>query len=175
LEELTRRGRRHFTAREARAALGGSATALRAQLRRLKARGAVAEPVRGFLLSVPPEFRQLGCLPAEQFVPELMEWFGEPYYFALLSAAERHGAGSQRAGLAQVMLRKNRNPIECGRVCIEFAARGDLERMPVDLVQTPGGLVRFSTPEITALELVGYPNRCGGLNHVASVLYDLAE
>lgn len=175
LEQLSESGRRHFTFDEVAAAAGCSSTALRAQLRRLKAKGALAEPVRGFFLSLPLEFRQLGCLPADQFIPELMEWLGEPYYFALLTAAERHGAGMHRPGLAQVMVRKNREHIECGRVRVEFVARGELERMPVDRVRTPRGFVRFSTPEITALELVGYPNRCGGLNHVTSVLFDLAE
>jgi predicted transcriptional regulator of viral defense system len=175
LERLERKGRRHFSFEEALATVGGTATALRAQLRRRKGRAELAEPIRGFLLAVPPEFRQLGCLPAEQFVPELMEWLGEPYYFALLTAAERHGAGSQQPGLAQVMVTRNRDPIECGRLRVEFVARAELPRMPVDRVRTPGGFVRFSTPEMTALELVGYPNRCGGLNRVASVLYDLAE
>jgi predicted transcriptional regulator of viral defense system len=47
--------------------------------------------------------------------------------------------------------------------------------MPVDQVQTPRGFVRFSTPEITALELLGYPNHAGGVSRVADVLVDLAE
>ena len=33
----------------------------------------------------------------------------------------------------------------------------------------------ISTPEATALDLVGYPHRAGGLNQVATVLGELAE
>jgi hypothetical protein len=33
----------------------------------------------------------------------------------------------------------------------------------------------YSTPEGTALELVGYPNRAGGLDNVATVLSELSE
>jgi predicted transcriptional regulator of viral defense system len=37
------------------------------------------------------------------------------------------------------------------------------------------GTVRVATPAATALELVGYADRCGGLSHVATVLAELAE
>ena len=73
------------------------------------------------------------------------------------------------------MVGKNRAAIECGEVRVVFIARGDLERMPVTSVNTPRGVVRYSTPEVTALELVGYPNHAGGMNNVATVLAELAE
>src|SRR5204862_425249 len=76
--------------------LGTSLAAVQAALRRLKRRGEIADPYRGFHVIVPPEYRRLGCLPAEQFVPQLMRVLGETYYVALLSAAELHGAAHQR-------------------------------------------------------------------------------
>ena len=175
VDGLASRGRHHFTAEEATATLQGGASAVRAQLRRLKDRTFLAEPVRGFLVIIPPEYRRLGCLPAEQFVPQLMAFVYEPYYLALLTAAQRHGAAHQRPQVVQVMVRKNRAAIECGQVRVEFVARGDLDKMPVAEVNTPRGVVRFSTPEVTALELVGYPNHSGGLSNVATVVSELAE
>ena len=73
------------------------------------------------------------------------------------------------------MVRKNRPAVECGQVRVLFIARGDLERMPVTTLNTPRGYVRCATPEVTALELVGYPHHAGGLNNVATVLAELAE
>ena len=175
IDRLASRGRHHFTAEEAIATLQGGASAVRAQLRRLKGRTVLAEPVRGFLIIIPPEYRHLGCLPAEQFVPQLMAATNEPYYLALLTAAQRHGAAHQRPQAVQVMVRKNRAAIECGQVRVEFIARGDLDKMPVTEVNTPRGVIRFSTPEVTALELVGYPNHSGGLSNVATLLSELAE
>lgn len=175
IEELASRGRHHFTAGEALATLAAGPAAVRAQLRRLKEQGLIAEPARGFLVIVPPEYRHLGCLPAEQFVPQLMAIAAEPYYLALLTAAERHGAAHQRPQAVQVMVRKNRERIDCGEVRVEFIARGDMEKMPVAEVNTPRGVVRYSTPEVTALELVGYPGKGGGLSNVATVLSELAE
>ena len=51
----------------------------------------------------------------------------------------------------------------------------DLERTPVDLVKTPSGRIRVSTREATALDLVRYYDRAGHLNHVATVLAEMAE
>ena len=70
--DLAARGRHHFTTAEAVKALGASVPTVRAALRRLKTRGEIADPHRGFHVIVPPEYRRLGCLPADQFVPQLM-------------------------------------------------------------------------------------------------------
>ncbi len=175
IEYLASNGRYHFSSGEAFQAIGGSQAAVRAQLRRLKEQGLIAEPARSFHVIVPPEYRRLGCLPAEQFVDQLMEVREEPYYLGLLSAAERHGAAHQRPQACQVILRKNRAALSCGEVRIEFIARGDLEKMPVVTVNTPRGFLRYATKEVTALELVGYPNHAGGLSNVATVVGELAE
>lgn len=173
--DLAARGRHHFTTEEAAAALGGSLPAVRAALRRLKAKGEIADPFRGFYVIVPPEYRRLGSLPADQFVPQLMQHLGEPYYVALLSAAELHGAAHQRPQAFQVMVRTNRRAIECGEVRVQFIARKDMEGTSVVERKTPRGLLRVASPEATALELVGYADQSGGLDNVASVLAELAQ
>jgi hypothetical protein len=38
---------------------------------------------------VPPEYRSLGCLSPEQFIPQLMKHLGLEYYVGLLSAGTR--------------------------------------------------------------------------------------
>ena len=175
IDRLAAKGRLHFTTAEAHRELGGSLGAARSALRRLEKRGLIAVPYRGFHLILPPEYRSIGCLPAAQFVPDLMTHLGLRYYAALLTAAERHGAAHQRPQRFQVMVAKNRKPIRCGSVHVEFMARHDLEHTPTQSVTTPRGTLLLSTPEATALELVGYAARCGGLDNVATVLAELAE
>ena len=175
IRELASNGCYHFTTADAIRAVEGNPPAVRAQLLRLKQQGLIAQPVRSFHVIIPPEYKRLGCLPAEHFIDQLMQVWGEPYYLCLLSAAERHGAAHQRPQATQVMARKNRQAITCGQVRIEFIARGDIDKMPVTRLNTPRGVLRYSTPEGTALELVGYPNRAGGLDNVATVLSDLSE
>jgi predicted transcriptional regulator of viral defense system len=175
IANLAAEGRYTFTTDEVVAALRGSVPAVRAQVRRLKKRGHIADPHRGFHVIVPPEYRRLGCLPADQFVPQLVDHLGESYYVALLSAAELHGAAHQRPQGFQVMVAKNRRPLACGQVRVQFIARADLARTPTIEKNTPRGLLRISSPEATALELVGYAERCGGLGNVMSVLADLVD
>ncbi len=78
IQALQAQGRYHFTTEEAVQALRVSVTATRAALRRLKVKGEIADPLRGFHVVVPPEYRRLGCLPADQFIPQLMRHLGGP-------------------------------------------------------------------------------------------------
>ena len=175
IEDLQTRGRLAFTTEDAIRALGKSVPAVRAQLRRLKEKGRIADPYRGFHVVVPPKYRRLGCLPADQFVPQLMAHLGEPYYVALLSAAAYHGAAHQAPMVFQVMVPRSRRGLECGGVRVDFVARRDMASTPVVERNTPTGVLRVASPAATALELVGYPERCGYLDNVATVLAELAE
>jgi len=168
--ELASRGRHSFTTAEVAQAAGVSLTAARASLRRLKRKGVVAAPFRGFHVIVPPEYRRLGCLPADQFVPQLMAHLGLDCYVALLSAARYHGAAHQQPQAFQVMVGKNRPGISCGEVEVVFHARRNVERVPTVRFNTPRGYVDVSTPEATAFDLVGYNAHAGGLDNVATLL-----
>lgn len=169
------RGQYLFSTAEVVRELGVSVAAARAALRRLKVKGEIATPYRGIHLFVPPEYQALGCLPAEQFVPQLMERLSVAHYAGLLTAARYHGAAHQQPQQFQVVVPKNRPSIRCGRVVVEFVARHNAGEMPTGQVNTPRGYLRVSSPEATAFDLVGYPDRCGGLDNVATVLAELAE
>jgi len=155
--------------------LGVSAAAAKLALNRLSKQKMIASPARGFYVIVPPEYCSLGCLPADQFIPALMKRLNLPYYAGLLSAAQLHGAAHQRPQEFQVFLAKNRRPIECGAVRVAFLARKRLAEVSVQNFNTPRGTLLVSSPEATALDLVGYAHHAGGLNQVATVLSEFAE
>lgn len=175
LDKLQASGRYVFTTQDAVVALAASEPAVRAALRRLKRKGAIADPYRGFHVVVPPAYRKLGCLPAEQFVPELMAHLGEPYYVGLLSAAQYHGAAHQSPMVCQLVVTKARRKMTCGEVGIDFVARLDMGATPIVKRNTQTGVINIATPEATAIELVGYAERCGYLDNVATVLAELVE
>ena len=175
ITSLASGGRHHFTSQEAQSALGVSPAAAKLALNRLSRQGLVASPARGFYVIVPPEYRRLGCLPAEQIVSTLMEKFGLRYYAGLLSAAQYHGAAHHRPQAFQVALARSRRPIVCGAVRILFFARRHLADIRVRSVNTPRGTILISTVEATAVDLVGYAHRAGGLDQVATLLAELAE
>ena len=140
---------------------------------RLAAKGEIASPARGFYVIVPPEYRRLGCLPADQFIPAFMEYRRIRYYVGLLSAAQYHGAAHHRPQEFQVVLGRNRPPISCGSVRVSFIARRTMSDVPVRRFNTPRGTVVVSTLEATAVDLVGYMHHAGGVDRVAGVLSEL--
>lgn len=175
VSDLAASGRHHFTTAEMRTALGVSETATRLSLGRLARKGLIASPARGFYVILPPEYRRFGCLPADQFVPDLMTRRETPYYAALLSAAQYHGAAHHRPQVFQVAVAQNRRAISCGSVRVSFVVRKRLAEVPVQEFNTPRGTVRVSSAEATAVDLVGYARRIGGLDMAATVLAELAE
>jgi predicted transcriptional regulator of viral defense system len=172
---LAASGRYDFASREVQSALGVSAAAAKLALNRLAKQKLIASPARGSYVIVPPEYRSLGCLPADQFIPALMKRLNLPYYAGLLTAAQYHGAAHQRPQEFQVFLAKNRRPIKCGAARVAFIARKRLTDVAVQSFNTPRGTILVSSPEATALDLVGYADHAGGLNQVATVLSELAE
>jgi predicted transcriptional regulator of viral defense system len=104
-----------------------------------------------------------------------MEHLGLAYYAGLLSAASLHGAAHQAPMVFQAIVADNRPEIRCGRVRAEFVARCNVTEIPTVQKNTLRGVLRVSTPEATAFDLVGYPGHAGGLSNVATILSELTE
>ena len=175
IRELLAEGRYFFTSKEAILALKKSSIAVRASLRRFKAKGLITSPIRGFNIIVPPQYQSLRCLPPEQFIPGLMSFLKQPYYAGLLTAAQFYGAAHQQPQEFQVVTPQNRKRIMCGKVNIHFIAKYFTKYIPTVSIKTPRGYLFISTPEMTALDLILYPHYAGGLSNVATVLVELLE
>lgn len=175
IDEFASVGQYHFTTAEMREALGVSSAATRLALGRLAKKGLVASPSRGFYVIVPPEYRRVGCLPPDEFAPQLMERRGQQYYVALLSAAEYHGAAHHSPQVFQIAVAGNHRPIHCGLSRVSFISRARIAEVPVQTRNTRCGTILISSPEATAIDLVGYARRAAGWDNVATVLCELAE
>jgi len=172
---LSSEGHYCFSTKEAQTVLGVSDIAIKSSLRRMRQKDEIASPIRGFHLIVPPEYRRLQCLPPEQFIDGLMRYLGSNYYIGLLSAAQFYGATHQRPQIFQTVIPTHRVDVTCGKVRIAFIANKLLPEMPTRDFNTPTSVVKVSSPETTAIDLVRYPQYCGGLSNVATVLIELAE
>ena len=72
VDSLAASGRYLFGLADAQKALSVSQAAAKLALLRLSKQGIIATPARGFYAVVPPEYRSIRCLPADQFIPALM-------------------------------------------------------------------------------------------------------
>jgi predicted transcriptional regulator of viral defense system len=175
IDHLTSQGIRSFTIEEIKAALGKSDKSIWNAIERLKSKGELASPAKGFYLIIPPEYRVLRCLPPDLFLPQLMAFWQRDYYICLLSAAMYNGAAHQQPQIFQVMMNTYHSMIHCGKVRIEFSTKLNLIETPLQLVKTAAGYIRVSTSEATAMDLVNYTRKCGGLNNIITVLTELSN
>ncbi|OIP92910.1 MAG: hypothetical protein COS57_10455 [Syntrophobacterales bacterium CG03_land_8_20_14_0_80_58_14] len=175
VEDLQTKGRYTFTQAEAMNADQRSDIALEAALRRLKQKGRIADPRRGFYVIVPVEYREAGCPPASWFIDDLMRFLNQPYYVGILSAAAIHGAAHQQPMLFQVVTDRPTRPAQAGRVRIGFHMGRHIEKAPVVEIQTETGTMRVSTPEATAFDLVRFVSAAGHVGNVMTVLSELGE
>lgn len=175
VNDLQARGRYTFTRAEAAEPMAITDLALEAALRRLKKRGRIANPRRGFYVVVPLEYREAGCPPASWFIHDLMRFLGRPYYVGLLSAAAIHGAAHQQPMVFQVITDQAIRPARAGRVRINFYKSRMVEKAPVVEVQTETGLMRVSSPETTVFDLVRFSAAAGHAGNVVTVLGELSE
>lgn len=175
LDSLIAKGRYVFNRQEAKQALNCSSIALRSALRRMRQKKLIASPIRGLHVIISPEYRHIGFLPPEYVIHEIMHYLGSPYYIALLSAAQFYGAAHQQPQQFYIMTDKARAPIKCGKVKIIFVVRRNLLKLPTRTFNTPYGVARVATAEVTAIDLVTYPHYGMGISYITTVLEELAE
>ncbi len=175
VEALPSQGRYSFTRDEAMTAFGLSRKAFNRLAGWLASRKKIARIHGKFYVVVPLEHAAVGVVPADWFIVKLMEHLGRPFYVGALSAAEYHGAAHQRPQRYQVVTDHPRRDIECRGVGIRFLVKKNLRETPVQRFKGVTGYIPVSTPEATAIDLVRYSRRVGGLDRVLTVLQELGE
>ena len=65
--------------------------------------------------------------------------------------------------------------IKCGQIYIEFIYKKNINDLPIEQVTVDTGYLKISSPELTMVDLLLYPKKSGGLNHIATILTELIE
>ncbi len=172
---LLSRGRVVFTAEEAEEKLGLGHGAFLDAAERLQRGGVLLAPRQGFYVVVPPQFSSWGAPPPTWYIDELMRYEGQAYYVGLLKAAEFHGATHQAIMEFQTVSAKRLPKIRAGRSMVVFYFRRDMESIGAGIEhrKTDTGAMKISSPALTALDLLRYPQASAGIDNVATALSDL--
>lgn len=175
LIDLQAEGRLTFTRDEGIRALGVTADAFLKAAARLQKRRMLLNPRHGFYVAVPPQFTSWGAPPPAWYIDALMQHEGRPYYVGLLKGAELHGATHHAVMEFQVVTDQQLRKVRAGRSWITFHFRKDLDSVLDGVVErkTDTGIMKVSSPELTALDLLRYIHVAGGIDAVATVLADL--
>lgn len=175
-DSLRANGRYTFTTEELQQNLAVSENAIKKAIQRLKEKREIAKVRNGFYVVIPPEYRQKAMLPPMLFVRDLMKFLKRDYYVCLVNAAALLGASHQQPQAFFVMTTKPvMLPIHNPQLKINFIYRKNWSALDIMEKKTETGMIKLSTPELTALDLINYYDRAGGLNRVATVLEELSE
>ena len=150
--------------------------AVSSELSRLARSGLIVSVHKGFFVKVPTLYKLIGIVPPLFYIDDLFRYLGRSYYASLLTAAKMWGASHQMAQVEFVttvkpaisLSKERRQPLKW--VYRSF--------VPEELVCTKngeGGVIRYSSAEFTALDLVQFEHLVGGLGAVATVLAELVE
>ncbi len=145
-------------------------------LYRLTIKKRIVSVYKGFYVIIPPQYAAKGIVPPMYYISQLMEYLDKPYYISLLSAAELHGAAHQRPQLFSVTtVYPSSNVSKAKNNILEWVYRKDIPERFLQTRNSETGIVRFSNPELTAIDLIQYEKHIGGLSRAATVLEELTE
>jgi predicted transcriptional regulator of viral defense system len=168
------RGYYTFSLEEAEKAIGTGERTRRA-LNRLAKQGWLFSPSKGFYVIIDPQHQGSGFLPAEWLVDDWMKYLGGQYYVGMLSAAMFHGASHQKPQEIQIVRDKEFRNIEKAPYRFKFFFKREISEDCYQQQKSPAGYFRLSTPEMTAYDILRYPNACPSLDLAATVLNELGE
>jgi predicted transcriptional regulator of viral defense system len=175
IEHLQSSGRYWFLRKDAIDALQISDNAFKKAAHNLSVKGKLNRVRGDFFALVPLEYRASDSLPASWFIDALMTYLNQSYYVGLLTAAAQHEASHQQPMAFQVITNRSTRTITTGHVRIDFYYKKQIPPNFYRPIKTATGTMNCSTPEMTAFDLLRYLNAAGQINHVATVLCELAE
>jgi len=177
ISSLLSSGQVVFTSQEAEQALGIGRGAFLDAAERLQRRKALLSPRQGFYVVVPPQYASWGAPPPAWYIDALMRHMGQAYYVGLLKAAELHGATHQAVMEFQVVSAKRLPNVRAGRNLIAFYYRKEMAAVQMGIKErkTDTGMMKVSSAELTAFDLLRYPQASGGLDNISTVLSDLGS
>ena len=147
---------------------------IRNELYRLRKSEVISQPFKGFYVVIPPHYAAKGVIPPVYYIDQLMGYLRRPYYICLLNAAELLGAAHQRPQEFSVMTVLPR--IRMSRLSsLDWNYRSSIPDSFLKEVNSETGTIKFSGPELTALDLVQYEQHVGGLSRAATVIEELSE
>ena len=178
VEECQSRGKLAFSLAELKKSFeNDSETSLKRVLDRLSEKEKVVSVFKGYYVIVPPQYSLKGILPPAMFIDGLMKFLERKYYVALLNAAALHGSSHQQP---QEYFIVTEYPVlrATSKKGIKINYISTRQLPPESLTEkkkTETGYITISNPLLTALDLVSYEKKIGGLNRASTVINELVE
>ncbi len=178
VEEQQSKGKLAFCIAELKKGFANdSETALKRALDRLSKKEKIVSVFKGYYVIVPPQYFAKGILPPTLFIDGLMKYLERNYYIGLLNAAALNGAGHQQPQEYFVITEYPvLRPTNKRGIKINYISTKQLS--PETLLEkkkTETGYINVSNSILTAIDLINYEKRIGGLSRAVTVINELLE
>lgn len=149
---------------------------IRKDLDRLKEKNEIVNIRRGFYTILPPEYQNMGVIPVDFYIDELMKYISKIYYVGLYSAAMYHGAAHQQPQEFYV-ISKSPKPrrIKSDDFLINFSEKKNFPLYGIEEKKTETGYFKISNKELTFLDLIYFEQSIGGYSRIVTILEELSE
>lgn len=169
-------GRYAFTVDELTQAVPKSIKNIRKDLDRLKEKGEIINIRRGFYTILPPEYQNMGVIPVDFYINELMKYISKIYYVGLYSAAMYHGAAHQQPQEFYVIAQSPKpRKIKSDDFLINFSEKKNFPQYGIEEKKTETGYFKISNKELTFLDLIYFEKSIGGYSRIITILDELTE
>ena len=172
VEGLEGDARRTCTVSEAQERMGVSRKNALAILGHLKKQKRIVALTKGLYALWHPSERRQGLHPLP-ILDALMRFRKTAYYVGLLSAADHYGAAHHKPQVLQVMIPKQLHFRKAKDLRISFHVHKGFPLEGIVRVKHPSGAIAFSSPELTALDILYFEAASGGFGNVCQVIHDL--
>ncbi len=165
-----------FSTDELQAVTHKEKEALTTDLSYLTKKGDIVPLRRGFYLIIPPRYSKQGKLPIQLYSENLFKSLDRTYYIGLYSVAKLHGASHQQIQRDYIITTKpTLLDISKGAIDLRFFTTATWPEKNILVKKADAGTFKISDPILTAVDLIHYQNKLGGLNRMLPVIEELIE
>lgn len=173
IEFNLRNGRKVFSMKELTSYKGGNVNAAKQYIKYSTKKGLIKNLSKGFYGIYSPTEKEQGRIPPNDFIDKLMAYKGIKYYTGLLSAAAYYGAAHYRPLVYQVIVDKQ---VFTSKIILEGINFHKKRFFPDHcIIKQKGnyGYINYSSPALTAYDLIKYENESGTISNIIRVISDM--
>ena len=176
IKQLRSNGRYAFTEDDLYKSVIKPKKNIRKDIDRLREKGVIKNIRRGFYTIIPDEYSNMGILPVELYVHDLMKYLHKKYYVGLFSAAMLHGAAHQQPQEYYIVTASPKlRSVKKEKLIINFSEKSKFPAYGIEEKKTSTGYLKLSNKELTFFDLVYYVKNLGGMNRIITILDELRE
>ncbi|MEM1357434.1 MAG: type IV toxin-antitoxin system AbiEi family antitoxin [Bacteroidota bacterium] len=165
-----------FSWKELTSVSGKSPVGLRSEIARLVVEKKLFNLRQGFYLIIPPRYSAFGSIPLRLYVDKMFKYLDRRYYVSLYTASRIHGAAHQQVMEDYVMVELPQLlDIAKGSYRINFFHTSNWPKGNINKRKSDSGYFNVSSPALTAVDLINYLTKLGGLNRMLANIEELAE